>query len=158
LLARQAEINSLLDLDKGDHQGADSSSGLKNETDIGGTAPAAPRGRDEVAKIAEAYMPASGTAFREMPISERTPQLRGLVTGRAVAKDGAHIAVATAPNSFVVVEATLLAGQVQESAKRLSLRPHQGPCVDQPKNGGSLYAWNREVVMIVQHEQRNGCR
>jgi hypothetical protein len=27
-----------------------------------------------------------------------------------------------------------------------------------PKNGSSPHALNREVVMIVQHEQRNGCR
>ena len=125
LLARQSEINSLLDLDKGDQQGADSAPDLKDETDIGRTAPAASRGRDEVAKMAEAYMRTSGTAIREIPISERTPPLAGLVTGRAVAKDGAHIAVATATNSFVVVEATPLAGQVH-IGERLSLRFHQG--------------------------------
>ena len=70
-------------------------------------------------------MRTSGTAIREMPICERTPPLVGLVTGRAVAKDGAHIAVATAANSFVVVEATPLGGQVQ-IGERLSLRFQQG--------------------------------
>jgi hypothetical protein len=40
--------------------------------------------------MAEAYMRASGTAIREMPISERTPPQTGSITGRAVAKDEAH--------------------------------------------------------------------
>jgi hypothetical protein len=125
LLARQSELNSLLDLDKGDQQGADSAPDLKDETDIGRTAPLASRGRDEVAKMAEAYMRTSGTAIREMPISERTPPQTGPVTGRAVAKDEAHIAVATAANSFVVVEAMPLGRDVQ-IGERLSLRFHQG--------------------------------
>ena len=125
LLARQSELNSLLDLDKGDQQGADSAPDLKDEPDVERTAPAASRGRDEVAKMAEAYMRTSGTAIREMPITERTPPQTGPVTGRAVAKDEAHIAVATAANSFVVVEATALGRDVQ-IGERLSLRFHQG--------------------------------
>ena len=125
LLARQAELNSLLDLDKGDQQGADSAPELKDEPDIGRTAPAASRGRDEVAKMAEAYMRASGTAIREMPIAERTPPQTGPVTGRAVAKDEAHIAVATAANSFVVVAAMPWAA-MYKSANDCSLRFHQG--------------------------------
>ena len=56
LLARQAEINSLLDLDKGDQQGADSGPGLKDDPEVGRASTPAPRGRDEVAKMAEAYM------------------------------------------------------------------------------------------------------
>ena len=35
LLARQSELNSLLDLDKGDQQGADSAPELKDEPDSG---------------------------------------------------------------------------------------------------------------------------
>jgi hypothetical protein len=88
-------------------------------------APATPRGRDEVAKMAEAYMRASGTAIREMPIAERTPPQTGSVTGRAVAKDEAHIAVATAANTFMVVEASSLTRDVQ-IGEQLSLRFHQG--------------------------------
>jgi hypothetical protein len=125
LLARQSELNSLLDLDKGDQQGADSAPDLKDETDIGRTAPVASRGRDEIAKKAEAYMRTSGTAIREMPIAERIPPQTGAVTGRAVAKDDAHIAVATAANSFVVVEATPLGREVQ-IGERLALRFFQG--------------------------------
>ena len=125
MLARQSELNSLLDLDKGDQQGADSAPDLKDDPDVERTAPAESRGRDEVAKMAEAYMRASGTAIREMPISERTPPQTGPVTGRAVAKDEVHIAVATAANSFFVVESTSLGRDVQ-IGERLSLRFHQG--------------------------------
>ena len=125
LLARQSELNSLLDLDKGDQQGADSAPDLKDEPEIGRSAPATSRGRDEVAKMAAAYMRASGTAIREMPIAERTPPQTGPVTGRAVAKDEAHIAIATAANSFFVVAATFLGRDVQVG-DRLSLRFHQG--------------------------------
>jgi len=46
------------------------------------TAPAASRGRDEVAKMAEAYMRTSGTAIREMPIAERTPAANGFSCGQ----------------------------------------------------------------------------
>jgi N12 class adenine-specific DNA methylase len=125
VLARQAELNSLLDLDKGDQQAADSVPELKDEPDMGRTAPPASRGHHEVAKMAAAYMRASGTAIREMPIAERTPPQAGSVTGRAVAKDEAHIAVATAANSFFVVPSTLLGRDVQ-IGERLSLRFHHG--------------------------------
>jgi hypothetical protein len=125
LLARQAEIDSLLDLDKGDQQGADSAPDLKDEPDMGRRAPSAPRDREEVAKMAEAYMRTSGTAIREMPIVERTPPQTGPVTGRAVAKDEAHVAFATAANSFFVLPSTSLDGDVQIGA-RLSLRFYQG--------------------------------
>jgi hypothetical protein len=125
LLTRQSELNSLLDLDKGDQQGADSGPDLKDEPGIGQTAPAKSRGRDDVAKMAEAYMRTSGTAIREMPIAERKPPHTGPVTGRAVAKDEAHIAFATAANSFFVVPSTSLGRDVQ-IGERLSLRFQQG--------------------------------
>jgi chromosome segregation ATPase len=125
LLARQSELNSLLDLDKGDQQGADFAPDIKDEPDMERTAPAASRGHDEVAKMAEAYMRTSGTAIREMPITERTPPQTGSVTGRAVAKDETHIAVATAANSFMVVDTNPQVRDVQ-IGERLSLRFHQG--------------------------------
>jgi hypothetical protein len=125
LLTRQSELNSLLDLDKGDQQGADSGPDLKDEPDISRAVPAKSRGRDEVAKMAEAYMRMSGSAIREMPIAERTPPQTGPVSGKAVAKDEAHIAVATAANSFFVVPSTALGRDVQ-IGERLSLRFHQG--------------------------------
>ena len=125
LLARQAEINSLLDLDKGDQQGADSAPDLKSGPDIERTAPVTSRGRDELAKMAELYMRTSGTAIREMPIAERTPPRTGPITGRVVAKDETHVAFATAANSFFVVASTSLGRDVQ-IGERLSLRFHQG--------------------------------
>jgi hypothetical protein len=125
LLARQSEINSLLDLDKGDQQGADSASDLKEELDAARTAHEPARGRDDVAKMAEAYMRASGATIQEMPITERTPPSTGSIMGKAVAKDEAHIAIATASNSFMVVEASSL-GRAVQTGERLSLRFHKG--------------------------------
>ena len=134
LLARQSQLNSLLDLDKGDQQGADSAPDLKEEPDAARAAPAEPLGRDEVAKMAEAYMRTSGTAIREMPITERTPPQAGSVTGRAVAKNESHIAIATAANTFVVVEATSL-GTVVQVGERLSLRFREGRAlIDNPRD------------------------
>jgi N12 class adenine-specific DNA methylase len=136
LLTRQSELNSILDLDKGDQQGADSGPDLKDEPDIGQTVAAKSRGRADVAKMAEAYMRTSGTAIREMPIAERTPPQMGPISGRAVAKDEAHIAVATAANSFFVVPATFL-GRDVEIGERLSLRFHQGRAmIDSGRNRG----------------------
>jgi hypothetical protein len=60
-----------------------------------------------------------------MPIAEPTPPHTGPVTGRAVAKDEALIAMATAANSFFVVPSTFLASNIQ-IGERLSLRFHQG--------------------------------
>ncbi len=125
LLAHQSELNSLLDLDKGDQQAGDSAPDVKDDLQAGRTVPATLRRRDEVAKMAEAYMRASGTAIREMPIKERTPPQTGPVTGRTVAKDEAHIAVATAANSFFVVPSTVL-GRDVEIGERLSLRFYNG--------------------------------
>jgi hypothetical protein len=124
LLARQAELNSLLDLDKGDQQGAGPVPD-KDEAEIGLAVPAVSRGRDAIAKMAEAYMRASRTAIREMPITERTPPQTGSITGRAIAKDEAYIAFATAANSFLVVEAKSLGRDVQIGG-RFSLRFHKG--------------------------------
>jgi hypothetical protein len=125
LLARQSELNSFLDLDKGDQQGADAAPDIKDEPDQGRTPPLAARGRDEVAKMAEAYMRTSGTAIREMAITERTPPQSGSVTGRIVAKDESYIAVATAANSFMIVEVSPRSGEV-EIGERISLRFQQG--------------------------------
>ena len=136
LLARQSELNSLLDLDKGDQQGADSSPELKDEPTMEQSEPAAQRGRDEVAKMAEAYMRTSGTAIREMPIAERRPPQTGSVTGRAVAKDESHIAVATAANRFMMVEVSPRGCDVQ-IGQRLSVRFHQGRAsIDDGRNRG----------------------
>ena len=87
LLTRQAELNSALDLDKGDQQGADSAQEMKDDLDVNQNPTPAEPSRDQVAKMAKPYMRASKTAIREMPISQRTPPQTAPVTGRAVAKD-----------------------------------------------------------------------
>jgi hypothetical protein len=125
LLARQAELNAALDLDKGDQQGADSAPELKEDLDVSRSPAPAEPSHDLVAKMAEAYMRASKTAIQEMPISQRTPPQTGPVTGRAVAKDDVHVAVATAANSFFVVPSTSLGREV-EIGERLSLRFQRG--------------------------------
>lgn len=124
LLSRQAELNSLLDLDKGDQQGAaPATDGGDPEIERAGPGPS--RGRDEVAKMAAAYMRASGTAIREMPISERTPPQTGQVTARVVAKNDTQIAFSTAANSYMLVSSSSLGRDVQ-IGERLSLRFNQG--------------------------------
>lgn len=128
LLARQSEINSLLDLDKGDQQGADSGLDAKDD-DLKSR-------RSEIRKMAETYMRGSKTAIREMPIVERPLPQIGSVTGRAVAKNEAHIAVATAANTFFVLPSTVLDQDVQ-IGDRLSLRFQQGrPLIDNGRDRG----------------------
>ena len=119
LLARQSELNSQLDLDKGDQQGADSTPTIEEHLERGKVVPVA-TGSDAVAKMAEAYMRASGTAIREMPIVQRLPPVSGSIDGRAVAKDDQHVAVATAANRFVIIEAAAL-GDPIHIGQRLSL-------------------------------------
>jgi hypothetical protein len=136
LLARQSELNAFLDLDKGDQQGADAVPDLKDELDLERMAPASSRGHDEVAKMAEAYMRAAGTAIREMPITERPAPQTGSASGRAVAQNESHLAVATAANTFVVVEAGLL-GRVVQVGERLSMRFREGrTSIDNERNRG----------------------
>lgn len=121
LLARQSELNSQLDLDKGEQQGVDSAPDVGENLDTEKAA----AGAAEVAKMAEAYMRAAGTAIREMPIIQRVPPHAGSVTGRAVAKDGPHLAVATAANRFVVVDSAAW-GRSVEIGEHLSLIFSQG--------------------------------
>jgi hypothetical protein len=117
LLARQAEINSLLDLDKGDQQGADSGFDPKDD--------GLESSRSEITKMAETYMRGTKIAIQEMPIIERTAPQLGSVTGRAVAKDEEHVAVSTAANTFFVLPSVALEREVQ-IGERLSLRFQQG--------------------------------
>ena len=79
LLARQAELNSLLDLDKGDQQGQTLHPKSNEDLEKGKAALAAPPSRGEVAKMAEEYMRASGTAIRDMPIVQRASPRTGSV-------------------------------------------------------------------------------
>jgi hypothetical protein len=136
LLARQSELNSQLDLDKGDQQGADSVPEINAELEMEkADFPAAPR-HAQVAKMAEAYMRAAGTAIREMPILQKTPPASGSVTGRTVAKDESVIALATAANRFIVVDRKALGREVQ-IGERLSLFFSNGrPAIDQDHGRG----------------------
>jgi hypothetical protein len=70
--------------------------------------------------MAEAYMRGAGTAIRETPILRRTPPETGSVTGRAIAGDESHVAVATAANRFIVVDVSAPGREVQ-IGERLSL-------------------------------------
>lgn len=129
LLARQSELNSQLDLDKGDQQGADSAGEIEKEAERGKALPAA-TDPEAVAKMAEEYMRASGTAIREMPIVQRTPPAAGSVTGRAVAKDDSHVALATAANRFMVIERASL-GRDLQIGERVAVTFREGrPIID----------------------------
>ena len=124
LLARQSELNSQLDLDKGDQQGADSAPEIGEDFDKGKVVTAADSPA-EVAKMAEAYMRATGTAIREMPIVQRTPPAAGSVIGRAVAKDESHVAIATAANRFIILERAVIGREVT-LGERLSIAFSKG--------------------------------
>jgi N12 class adenine-specific DNA methylase len=124
LLARQAEINFLLDLDKGDQQGA-APAPDKDNPDLERTAPPTSRSREAVAKMAVAYLRASGTAIREMAITERPALQTGQFSAKVVAKDGAHVALAASGNSFFVLPSDSVGRDVQVG-ERLFLRFNQG--------------------------------
>jgi len=120
LLTRQAELNSQLDLDKGDQQGAASRPAIGEDLDRGNTTHREVPSPKNVAKMAEANMRAAGTAIREMPIVQGTSPSSGSLSGKAVAKDDGYIAVATAANRFIVVETAELGREIQVG-ERLSL-------------------------------------
>ena len=58
--------------------------------------------------------------FERCQSFRRTSPASGSLTGQAVAKDDAYIAVATAANRFIVIESTALGRDVQ-FGERLSL-------------------------------------
>jgi hypothetical protein len=124
LLVRQAALNSLLDLNKGDQQAAEVLSD-EDDPERERNEPTVSQSRDDVAKMAVAYMRDSGTAIRELPISQRRAPQIGQVNARAVAKDGTHTAFATAANSFFVIPSDSLGGDVQ-IGQSLALRFRQG--------------------------------
>jgi len=130
LLARQAELNSASDPDKDNQQVADSAPELRKDLEVSQyPAPSQPS-RERVAMMAAAYMRASKTAIVDLPISRRTAPQTGRVTGRVVAKDNSHVAVATGANSFFVIPSTCLGRDVQ-IGERVSLRFQRGlPSLD----------------------------
>lgn len=123
LLTRQAEVNSQLDLDKGDQQGA---APEMSDESAGEKAPGLDRSvPSTVAKKAEAFMRASGSAIREVPITQLASPESGSLRGRAVAKEERYLAIATSANRYVVVEARLCDLEV-EVGQHVSLQLSKG--------------------------------
>ena len=70
--------------------------------------------------FARAFVPAVQLSTPSLnDILQQTGEKTGSVAGRAVAKDEAHIAVATGANSFVVVETSSLGREVQIGERSL---------------------------------------
>jgi hypothetical protein len=123
LLARQAELADMLDLDKGDRQAVDSTPEPQNE--ISTERESAAVSQDGIVETAQAYMRQSGAAIRELPITERKPPEAGILTGKAVATTDTHVAIATASNSFVILQLKDPAATVQVGEK-IAVRMQQG--------------------------------
>ena len=71
-----------------------------------------------------------------MPIVQGTLPVGGAVVGRAVAKDESHVAIDTAANRFIVVEAAAL-GRDVKIGEHLSLLFRGGrPFFDHDRNRG----------------------
>jgi hypothetical protein len=125
LLVRQAQVNSLLDLDKGERQIAEAASDrddvtMPDQTMAISATPSVERaslsvprngsqkptenGRVDLARSAMEYMRHSRMAIADMAITERTAPQAGLISGTAVAVNGTHLAVATAGNRFMVLK------------------------------------------------------
>ncbi|MDQ2777103.1 MAG: DEAD/DEAH box helicase family protein [Acidobacteriota bacterium] len=114
LLARQAELERALDLDKGDQQAIESDPEA-----------AAEREPLQINEAATSYMREAGGAIKDMAVTERKPPESGPVTGRAVARMDTHVAIATAANSFVVVQLNGAAGRVQVG-ERITVKMQHG--------------------------------
>jgi hypothetical protein len=65
------------------------------------------------------------TAIADMAITERTTPQIGMLSGTAVAQNDTHLAMATAPNSFVVLEKAASNGDI-ELGTRLRIRFSRG--------------------------------
>ncbi|HEX4133804.1 MAG TPA: DEAD/DEAH box helicase family protein [Bryobacteraceae bacterium] len=126
LLARQSELTELLDLDKGDQQATDPvpepEEERKAEMDAAAAAKSTPPG---ITDIAQSYMRDSRMAISDLPIVERKLPISGSVTGKAVAKTDTQIAIATAANSFVILELNGFSASLQIGEK-IAVRMHQG--------------------------------
>jgi hypothetical protein len=90
-----------LDLGKGDQQAA-ALFPDKDDAEIERAEPASPGGsRDELAKVAASYMRQSGTAIRELPVSERrTPQTGQVTAAYRLAIDALSAAFNGSPAEF----------------------------------------------------------
>lgn len=114
LLARQADLTQMLDLDKGDQQAIEADPDGANERESPG-----------IDQVAASYMRESGGSLKDMAITERNPPDTGCVRGRAVAKLDSQVAIATAANSFVVIQLNGSVGRVAVGEK-LTVRMQRG--------------------------------
>ena len=113
----------MLDLDKGDHQAI--------AADPDATTDREPYSINESAAL---YMRELGGAIRDVDITQRTPPESGSVVGKAVARVGTEVAIATAANSFVVVQLNGSASEVTIGNKiKISM---QGGIAKPDKNSG----------------------
>jgi hypothetical protein len=67
-------------------------------------------------------------AINDLPIVERKVPSSGGLSGKAVAKTDTQIAIATAANSFVILELSGLPPSLQVGEK-IAIRMHQGRAV-----------------------------
>ncbi len=112
LLKRQSELTQMLELDKGDHQAI--------APDPDATTAREPHSINDSAAL---YMRESGGAIKDLEITQRTPPESGSVVGKAVARVGTEVAIATAANSFVVVQLNGSASEVTIGNKiRISMQ------------------------------------
>src|ERR1700712_4962447 len=79
----------------------------------------------EAARPNSERMRESGGALKEMAIVERNPPDTGCVSGRAVAQLDTQVAIATAANSFVVIQLNGSAGRIAVG-ERLTVRMQRG--------------------------------
>jgi hypothetical protein len=129
LIARQSELGEMLDLDKGDQQAVDPVPELEEERKMEQEAPAASKSPvPGITETAQSYMRESRMAISDLPIVERKVPTSGGVSGKAVAKTDTQIAIATAANSFVILELSGLSPSLQIGEK-IAVRMHQGRAV-----------------------------
>jgi hypothetical protein len=133
LLVRQAQINALLDFDKGERQIAKAARDgddltIPDQTMSTSATPSLERsslsvprngsqrpaenGRAELARSAMEYMRHSRMAIADMAITERITPNVGVISGTAVAVNGNHLAVATAGNRFMILKLAGSSGDV----------------------------------------------
>jgi len=156
LLVRQAQVNALLDLDKGERQIAeaardrddlttpDQTMGISATPSVERSSLSVPRngsqqpaenGRADLARSAMEYMRHSRMAIADMAISERTAPNAGVISGTAVAVNGTHLAVATAGNRFMVLELPGSSGDVALGAG-VRIRLTQGKAIFETSERG----------------------
>jgi len=117
LVARQADLARMLDLDKGDYQAIESDPEPRIE-----------RESVQINQAAASYMRESGGAIKDMAVTERKTPDKGIVTGRAVARLDTQVAIATAANSFVVVQLNGSSGKINVG-DRITVKMQQGMAI-----------------------------